>query len=156
MFGPQLGFTDDIDPALSLKLISESALAFLNRHLPLTEAQRSLFRQSQAGPDATPQSHASPIADGHVATLSQHMPDAQHQGRDNSNHHQIDADANRGVATHNSSFQAGQVVLEDLPDRTNDGTALSGRTYESRVKPEEREVFETICNGNIAILELAL
>ena len=88
------------------------------------------------------------------------MPDAQGQGRDNSNHHQIDTNfdskADQEIATHNGGLHAGQVVLEDLPDRTNDGTALSGRTYESRVKPEEREVFETICKGNIAILELSL
>ena len=84
------------------------------------------------------------------------MANAQDQGRDNSNNHQIDSKADWGIAAHEGGLQPGQVVLEGLADRTHDGTALCGRTYDSRVKPEEREVFQHICKGNIAILELAL
>lgn len=144
----QLGFTDDIDPALSLRLISQSTLAFLNRHLPLTEAQRSQFRQSQPLPDSATS------AVNHVATTSQHMPSAEGQGRYTSGGQKTDQKDQ--TAVHEAGLHPGQVVLDGLSDSMSAGMKLDDRTYESRVKPEEREVFENICRDNIAILQLSL
>ena len=144
VFVLQLGFTDDIDPALSLKLISESTLAFLNRHLPLTEAQRSQFRQLQALPDSV----------NHVASPSQHMPSASGQDRYSSRGEETDKHGQ--TAGQEAGLHPGQVVLNGMSDSLSGGMKLDGRTYESRVKPEERAVFESICRGNIAILELSL
>ncbi|KAL3138653.1 hypothetical protein ABBQ32_006413 [Trebouxia sp. C0010 RCD-2024] len=143
-----LGFTDDIDPALSLRLISQSTLAFLNRHLPLTEAQRSQFRQSQPLPDSATS------AVNHVATTSQHMPSAEGQGRYTSGGQKTDQKDQ--TAVHEAGLHPGQVVLDGLSDSMSAGMKLDDRTYESRVKPEEREVFENICRDNIAILQLSL
>lgn len=150
MFALQLGFTDDIDPALSLKLISQSTLAFLNRHLPLTEAQRSQFKQSQALPDSA----VSGTASNDVAAPSQHMPSAEGQDRFTSGAQKTDRQDQ--IAGQQAGLHPGQVVLDGLSDSLDAGMKLEGRTYESRVKPDEREVFENICQGNIAILELSL
>ena len=54
-----------------------------------------------------------------------------------------------------AGLRPGQIVLGGLSDGVSGRTALTGRTCESRVKPEEREVFEDICKGNIAILDLS-
>lgn len=155
VFALQLGFTDDIDPALSLKLISQSMLAFLNRHLPLTEAQRSQLRQSQALPSSATTSRAYAPGGDHVAAPSQHMSSAEVQDRYNSRHQET-AKPNAGAPVQQAGLQPGQVVLDGLSDNLSGGKNLTGRTYESRVKPEERKVFEEICQGNIAILELSL
>ena len=150
----QLGFTDDIDPGLSLKLISQSILAFFNRHLPLTEAQRSQLQQPQVVLHSTPMPDASARGDGHQAISSQHMSSAKHQSSDRS---QSATNHNfQSVAAQESGLQPGQVVLDGLSDGLNGSTALSSRTYESRVKPHERNDFEDICRGNIAILDLSL
>lgn len=145
----QLGFTDDIDPALSLKLISQSMLAFLNRHLPLTEAQRSLFRPPQDASQSVTKGH---VTSDSVATLSapsHDMPDAANQSRNNH------------VTTHESHGQtddlkAGCIVNAGLADGLRVDKAMSGRTCEFRVKAEERAVFEELCKDHIAILELSL
>lgn len=160
----QLGFTDDIDPGLSLKLISQSMLAFFNRHLPLTEAQRSQLQQSQAvsdfthmpgaSSDSTRMPGASARGDKDLATTSQHRSSAEDQasykGQDTTIH--IDQSA----AAQESGLRPGQIVLDGLSDGLSGGTALNGRTYASRVTPEERELFEDICRENIAILDLSL
>lgn len=151
----QLGFTDDIDPGLSLKLISQSMLAFFNRHLPLTEAQRSQLKQSQVVADSnTMPGVPDARKDGHVATSSQHMSSAEDQATDKGPKAAKHVDQ-KGVPQ-DSVLQPGQVVLDGLSDGWSGGMALTGRTYESRVKPEERAVFEDICKGHIAILDLSL
>ena len=151
----QLGFTDDIDPELSLKLISQSMLAFFNRHLPLTEAQRSQLNQSQVIADSNTMPDRPEISkDGHHATSSQHMSSAEVQTTDNGPETARHVDQNG--AAQDSGLQPGQVVLDGLSDGLSGGMALTGRTYEGRVKPEEREVFEDICKGHIAILDLSL
>ena len=150
----QLGFTDDIDPRLSLKLISQSISAFFNRHLPLTEAQRSQLQQSQVVSESRSMPDASARGDSHLASSSQHMSSAEHEatgtGQDATSH------INQSAAAQESDLRPGQVVLDGLSDGLNGSTVLTGRTYESRVKPEERKVFEDICVGNIAILDLSL
>lgn len=151
----QLGFTDDIDPGLSLKLISQSMLAFFNRHLPLTEAQRSQFKQSQVAADYdTMPDKPDARKDGHLATSSQHMSSAEDQATDKGPETAKHIDQN-GTAQ-DSGLQPGQVVLDGLSDGLSSGKAMTGRTYESRVKPEERAVFEDICKGHIAILDLSM
>lgn len=92
--------------------------------------------------------------DGHLAASLQHMSSAEDQARDKSNKTANHIDPNDGAQE--SGLQPGQVVLDGLSDGLSSGMALTGRTYESRVKPEERAVFEGICEGNIAILDLAL
>ena len=129
-------------------------LAFLNRHLPLTEAQRSQFRQSQALPHSQTTSGASVNASDNLATTSQHMPSVEDQGKDRGQ--QTANHVDQRAPVHDTGLQPGQVVLDGLSDGLSDGTALTGRTFDSRVKPEEHGVFESICKGNIAILDLSL
>lgn len=137
----QLGFTDDIDPALSLKLISQSMLAFLNRHLPLTEAQRRLF---QILSQPTPSGNFTDLA-----TASHEMSDASNQNRKQS----LAGDHMVGQ-TH--GMQAGDVVNGGTANGMSDSKSLSGRTCEFTVQAEERAVYEEICKDHIAILELSL
>ncbi len=140
----QLGFTDDIDPALSLKLISQSMLAFLNRHLPLTEAQRRLFQKPQTSSQSTPSGNFTDLA-----AASHEMSDASNQNRKQSS-------AGDHVVGQTNGMQAGDVVNGDIAKGMSDSKSLSGRTCEFRVKAEERSVFEEVCKDHIAILELSL
>lgn len=140
-----LGFTDDIDPALSLKLISQSMLAFLNRHLPLTEAQRRLFQKSQTSSQATPS--GSGFTD--LAAASYEMSDASNQNRKQSS-------AGDHVVGQTNRMQAGDVVNGGTANGMSGGSSLSGRTCEFRVQAEESAVYEEICKDHIAILELSL
>lgn len=119
----QIGFTDRIDPALSLKLISESSLAFLNRHLPLTPEQRRMFTRNSAALAASQEQEESNSGNGQNNTASLH---------------------------------AGDVVSNEHTNGLAGSETLSGRSYEPRVLPEERQVFERICKGHIAILDLSL
>lgn len=149
IFVLQLGFTDDIDPALSLKLISQSMLAFLNRHLPLTEAQRSLFRYPQDASQSVTKGDMTSDSVAMLSAPSHDMPDAANQSR------------NTHVTTHESHGQTddlkpGSVVNAGLADGLSVDKTMSGRTCEFRVKAEERTVFEEVCNDHIAILELSL
>ena len=75
---------------------------------------------------------------------------ATDRGQDTTGH------VDQSVTAQEPGLQPGQVVLDGLSDGLGGGMALTGRTYESRVKPEERKVFEDICRGNIAILDLSL
>ena len=140
----QLGFKDDIDPALSLKLISQSMLAFLNRHLPLTEAQRRLFQNPQTLSQSTPSGNFTDLA-----TASHEMSDASNQNRK-----QTLAGDHMVGQTH--GMQAGDVVNGGTANGMSDSKSLSGRTCEFRVQAEERAVYEEICKDHIAILELSL
>ena len=132
----QIGFTDKIDPALSLKLISQSSLAFLNRHLPLTSKQRKMF---------------SSASDETLAVSSARLSNAQQQQK----HRQTDPHStDRQSKT--EPLQPGNVVLNECSDGLARADDLAGRAFESRVLPEERQVFERICKGHVAILELSL
>ena len=133
----QIGFTDKIDPALSLTLISQSALAFLNRHLPLTPEQR-LMMQDTAGSNTT-------ALPRELSDATQHNDEATDTGRRLGT-------AQKGTG----SMQPGDVVPGQLSDGVSQGAPLHNRTYSSRVLPEERQVFEDICKGHIASLELSL
>ena len=149
VFVLQLGFTDDIDPALSLKLISQSMLAFLNRHLPLTEAQRILFRYPQDASQNATKANTTSDSVAMLSAPSHDMADAAYQGR------------NTHVSTRQSHGQtdemkAGNVVNACLADGLSVDKTMSGRTCESRVKAEERGVFDEVCKDHIAILELSL
>lgn len=139
-----LGFTDDIDPALSLKLISQSMLAFLNRHLPLTDAQRSLFRQSQDSGSG---------GNAELAASSHDMSNESDHDRSSKAHGSHDQEQSHGQTW---GMTPGQVVTGGVADGVSRGQSLSGRTGEYRVKAEERAVFEDVCKGHIAILELSL
>ena len=46
----------------------------------------------------------------------------------------------------------GDVVPDHL---THKDAELSDRTFEPRIVPEERRVYEDICKGHIAILDLS-
>ena len=140
----QLGFIDDIDPALSLKLISQSMLAFLNRHLPLTEAQRRLFQK----PQTSSQSETSGTCTD-LAAASHEMSDASNQNREQSL-------AGDHMVGQTNGMQAGDVVNGGIANGMSDGNSLSGRTCEFRVKAEERAVYEEVCKDHVAILELSL
>ena len=132
IYAMQIGFTDRIDPALSLKLISESSLAFLNRHLPLTPEQRRMFTRNSAAP---------------LAASEEHMSDAQQKQKE----------SNSGNGQNNTaSLHAGDVVSNERTNGLAGSETLSGRSCEPRVLPEERQVFERICKGHIAILDLSL
>jgi len=140
----QLGFTDDIDPALSLKLISQSMLAFLNRHLPLTEAQRRLFKQPQTSSQST-----APGDFTDLAAASHEMSDASNQNRKQSS-------AGDHMVGQINGMQAGNVVNDGAANGMSDSKSLSGRTCEFRVQAEERAVYEEVCKDHIAVLELSL
>ena len=140
----QLGFTDDIDPALSLQLISQSMLAFLNRHLPLTEAQRRLFKHPQTSSQSTPSGNSTDLA-----AASHEMSDASNQNRKQSS-------AGDHMVGQTNGMQAGDVVNGGIANGMSDSKSLSGRTCEFRVKAEERAVYEEVCKDHIAILELSL
>lgn len=138
----QIGFTDNIDPALSLKLISQSALAFFNRHLPLTSQQRSMLQCTASSSTA--------VSADHIADFSQ-------QTRIDAN--LIAESAESGVSRQQNgggSMQPGDVVPGQLTAGTSQDAKLSNRTFNPRVLPEERGVFEDICKGHIAILDLSL
>lgn len=139
----QLGFTDDIDPALSLKLISQSMLAFLNRHLPLTEAQRTLFKQPQSSSQSTPSGNFTDLA-----AASHEMADASNQNRKQSL-------AGDHMVGQTNGMQFGD-VNGGAANGLSAGKSLSGRTCEFRVQAEERTVYEEVCKDHIAILELSL
>ena len=150
----QLGFKDDIDPALSLQLISRSMLAFLNRHLPLTEAQRSLFRQSQTSTQGDKKAEQSNNNNNYVlAAASQEVSDAAQQTRDSKSQRGQESQQQNGQL---AGMQAGVVANGGLFDEHSNSRQLSGRTCELRVKADEREVFEQVCQGHIAKLELSL
>ena len=121
-------------------------LAFLNIHLPLTEAQRSLFRQPYTGTNHTT------ISDGasDLAAPSHDMTHAADQNRMSTAGKHVDGGQTHGQT---DGLTAGDVVLGGL---SHGSTNLSGRTWEFRVKAEERDVFEEVCKGHIAILELSL
>ncbi|KAA6419127.1 MAG: Platelet-activating factor acetylhydrolase [Trebouxia sp. A1-2] len=138
-----LGFTDDIDPALSLKLISQSMLAFLNRHLPLTEAQRTLFKQPQSSSQSTPSGNFTDLA-----AASHEMADASNQNRKQSL-------AGDHMVGQTNGMQFGD-VNGGAANGLSAGKSLSGRTCEFRVQAEERTVYEEVCKDHIAILELSL
>ena len=125
----QLGFKDDIDPALSLKLISGSMLAFLNRHLPLTETQRRLFRRSHAEVSNTGrQATGAPTV---LTTGPQDLPDASQQDRDN-NVQKVELIQQQNGQL--AGMQAGVVANGGLSSGLQTSQNLSGRTYESRVQ----------------------
>ena len=119
-------------------------LAFLNRHLPLTDAQRSLFRQSQ---DSGSGGNAELAASSHdMSNESDH----DRSSKASSSHDQEQSHGQTWGMT------AGQVMNGKVADGVSKDQSLSGRTGEYRVKAEERAVFEDVCKGHIAILELSL
>ena len=150
----QLGFKDDIDPALSLQLISRSILAFLNRHLPLTDAQRDLLEQSQK-PNNSHQ-NAGAADSNHtdaLAAASHEVSDAAQQTRSSKSHKVQESQQQNGQL---AGMQAGVVANGVLSDEHSSSSDLSGRTCDFRVKADERELFQQVCKGHIAKLELSL
>ena len=132
-------------------------LAFLNRHLPLTHDQRNLFRQSQAVSHSETQPGASASTNDHGPLATEHrvLPNAEGQERTNSSS-QIGGDGHKEAGEKEGGLRPGQIMLQGLSDGDNNGRTLTGRTYESRIVPQEREVFANICHGNVAILEFSL
>ena len=84
-------------------------------------------------------------ADDPLAASAEHMSDAQHRDSksDNGQHR-------------TASLQAGEVVSIKGTNGLADDKKLRGRSYEPRVLSDERQVFEKICKGHIAILDLSL
>lgn len=62
------------------------------------------------------------------------------------------SDRQQGAA----SLQPGDVVPDKQSNGLGNRDTLSARSCEPRVLPKEREVFERICKGHVAILELSL
>ena len=120
-------------------------LAFLNRHLPLTEAQRRLFQKAQTSSQST--APGSGFTD--LAAASHEMSDASNQNRKQ----RLAGDHMVGQA---NGMQAGDVVNGGIANGMSDGKSLSGRTCEFKVQAEERALYEEICKDHIAILELSL
>lgn len=129
-------------------------LAFFNRHLPLTEAQRSQLLQSQVASGSTSVPGTSARGDSHLAALSHHMSSSEHQATDRGQ--DATSPVDQSMVAQESGLRPSHVVLDGLSDGLSGNLVSTGRTYESRVKPEERKVFEDICRGNIAILDLCL
>ena len=128
-------------------------LAFLNRHLPLTEPQRRLFKQSYAAAEAGITGKQA-AGDSTVLTAkSQDLADALQQDRENDVQKVGASQQQNGQL---AGMQAGVVTNGGLSSGTQTSKSLSGRTYESRVQAAERQIFEQVCDGHIAKLELSL
>ncbi len=119
-------------------------LAFLNRHLPLTEAQRRLFQKPQTSSQST-----APGGVTDLAAASHEMSDAFSQNRKQTS-------AGDHMVGQTNGMQAGDVVNGGTANGMSPGKSLSGRTCEFRVQAEERAVYEEVCKDHIAILELSL
>jgi platelet-activating factor acetylhydrolase len=127
-----IGFKGKMDPALGINMITRNIVAFLNRHLPLTEGQRAFY-------------HDNPLPAHKNGSKHKDKAVAASKG-------QLTAENN--AAANGPSSQQSTNHSDGQQSAAEYKPASGARSCLPHVTADEKQVFEAIAGGHIAKLEV--